>query len=363
MVAARRMAPTGIVATDGTAKLSVESCFYSAQPKPAASMLTVFSYLSLFLVSLSTPPASAQVKHWNMGARDRVAECVGRILKRKVLIYAGTSVDASVCEVETAEGVLKHLEEKGLKVISNDQWTMISDGLPNTGKIIVVPRLTAPALTKDEQDRLQAALMQQSRFIPAEYAIDRETDGSQTIDILLHYAVTVMPGGARGALRMVVLLRQSDRNRIIFTEMHDGEFEVKWDSGELDADSVGIEFDDVDGDGKQEIVAMGERPVDYGSPNNDVLAVFDVEGRELTRQEKCLIYEYTALKRDEEMVCPIEGADISFITGTIPWEIEVSQSETSGHAKSTIYILTKEKGRYVAIVSPRAKSARKSTKP
>jgi hypothetical protein len=341
-----------ISATNGPQKLMIEFCLYSAQPKPASRML-VRLLLPLFLLPLCMPPVSAQVKHWNFGQRDRVADCVGRILKRKVLISAASSIDASACEGETAEGVMKSLAEMSLKVISNDQWVLISDKLPSAGKLIVVARVTAPELSKDQQDRLHAVLAQQTRIIPVEYALDREADGSQTVDILLQYAVTVMPGNTPEAPRMVALLHQSDRNRIIFVETHNGEFEAKWDTGELDAEKVGMEFDDVDGDGKQEIVATGERPVDYDSPKNDILAVFDVEGSELTRQEKC----------EAELVCPIEGVEVSFITGRVPWEIEVSQGETASNTKSTIYRLMKEKRRYVAIVPPSAKSVPKSANP
>src|SRR6266481_5706931 len=307
------VAPMGIVSKNGTIKFGVEYCPYSRRFKPAGRISRVLFFLSLFLLSLSAPRASGQVKHWNLGKRDRVSECVGRILKRKVLIYELVSVDPFVCESVTAEGVMKRLEEKGLRVIANDQWALISDRLPSAGKIIVVTRLTAPGLTKDQQDHLQATLMQQSRFIPVGYGIDKEADGSQTVDILLHYMVTVMPRDTPGALRMVVLLRQSDRNRIIFIEMQDGEFEVKWDSGELDADSVGIEFDDVDGDGKPEIVAMGEDAVDIGATNYDVLAVFDLEGRELTRQAENL-RAGSNTERAEEMVCPIEGRSPSLLS-------------------------------------------------
>jgi hypothetical protein len=355
--------PLGILMANRKMKFTVEFCLCSARPKLATGTHGALSFLSFFLLSLLTPPLWAQVKHWNSGQRDRVAECVGRILERKALIDVGSSVDASICEGETAEGVVKRLGEKSLKLISNDQWVLVSDNLPSTGKIIVVTRLTAPELTRVQQDLLETILIEQSRFIPVEYALDREADGSQTVDILLDYDVTVMPGNAPGVLRMAVLLHQSDVNRIIFVETQNGAFDVKWDSGELDAAKVDVDFDDVDGDGNEEIVVTGERSLDYDSPKDHVLAVFDAEGRELTRQEKCTNYEYAATRSEAELVCPIEGVDVSFITETVPWEIEASRGGTSGKMKSTIFRLMKEKGRYVAVASPTAKSALKNAKP
>jgi hypothetical protein len=63
------------------------------------------------------------------------------------------------------------------------------------------------------------------------------------------------------------------------------------------------------------------------------------------------------------LVCPIEGADVSFMTGTIPWKIKVEDSDTSGRAKSTIYKLVKDKRRYVRVIPPNAISQKKSSEP
>jgi len=92
------------------------------------------------------------------------------------------------------------------------------------------------------------------------------------------------------------------------------------------------------------------------------LAIFDTMGTELTRQDKCPGNGYLP-ERAEEMVCPIEGPEVSFITGVIPWEIEASQEETSGRAKNTIYRHLKKERRYVAIASPKAKPAHSGAKP
>jgi hypothetical protein len=324
-----------------------------------------FFFPFLLLLVLGAPSASAQIKHWNFGQRDRASECLGKILKRKILVNQVLSdIDPSVCEGGTAEAAIEWLRGHGLRLAIGQEWALIGNQLPNELKdVVVTVRVTAPSFTQDQQDHLCSALLKQSRFIPVGYGIIKHPDGSLTADILLRYRVELLPGDKSSALRMVALLRQQDQyNRISFVEMQDAEFQVKWDSGELDAENVGIEFDDVDGDGNKEIVAKGERPTDIREPKNDVLAVFDLKGDELTREEKCLLYGYTP-KRADEMVCPIEGADVSFITETIPWKIKVEDTDTSGLAKNTTYKLMKDKRRYVRVVPPNALSQKKSSEP
>lgn len=274
--------------------------------------------------------------------------------------------DPSLCESETPEGVLERLKAKNLAVILNDQWALVRDSttLSDVKRIIVEPQLAAPTLTKDQQARLLSVLMEQSRFVPVVFDTRREADKSLTALISLRYQVHVLPSQMPGMLSLVVLLRQfnsSGYNRLAFAEWHDGEFAVKWDSGQLDAVSVGVEFDDIEGNGEQEIVAMGERFVDFDAPKDDVLAVFDVEGNELTRQKNCPGNGFYP-ERAEVMVCPIEGADVSFITGKTPWEIDVSDGEDPSNAKTTTYRLVAAKKRYVAVGSPDAKSPQKKSK-
>jgi hypothetical protein len=277
--------------------------------------------------------------------------------------------DVSVCESKTVEELLERLKAKNLDVILNDQWAVICGfGQANGVKrIIVEPQVAAPTLTKDQQTRLQDVLLEQSRFIPVNLVSDvrREPDKSLTAHIPLRYQVHILPTGTSGLLSMVVLLRQfnsSGRNRLAFVEWTDGQFTVKWDSGEFEAESVGIELDDIVGDGRVEIVAMGERAVDIGAPKDDVLVVFEVDGNELTRQEECFGKSFFAQWR-EEMVCPIEGSEISFRTDVRPWQIEVSGWLSAPTAKITAFKLVPEKKRYVAIRSTTPKPAQNKTKP
>jgi hypothetical protein len=339
-------------------ELAMKPGFRLAWPIPAAGRILRLFLTSLFLMLPLVPSAPAQVRHLNFGTSDRISECLGRILKRKVLLAdISADLDASICEGETVEGLLERLKAKNVDVLLNDQWAVIGNSVMTRGvtKIIVEPQLSAPTLTKDQQARLQDVLIAQSRFIPVNLLSDvrREADKSLTAHIPLRYQVHVLPGETSELVRMVVLLRQfnySGRNRLALVELRGGAFSVKWDSGELEAESVGIELDDVVGDGSVEIVAMGERAVDIGTPKDDVLAVFEVDGNELTRQEECFGKAYFAKWR-EEMVCPIEGSEISFITDVRPWQIEVSGWLSAPTAKTTTFKLITEKKRYVAVRS------------
>jgi hypothetical protein len=351
-----------------TTKFTAPSCLHPSRSNPAASSISFALFWSLFLL-FSPSFARAQVKHLNFGTSDRISECLGRILKRKVLLSSVPSdFDVSVCEGMTAEGLLARLKAKNLDVILNDEWAVICGFAMAHGvkRIIVEPQLAAPTLTKDQQTRLEDVLLEQSRFISVNLLSDvrSEADKSLTAHIPLRYQVHVLPEDTSGQLRMVVLLRQfnySGRNRLAFVELRDGEFALKWDSGELEAESVGIELDDVLGDGRVEIVAMGELATDIGAPKDDVLAVFEVDGNELTRQEECFGKGFFAQWR-EEMVCPIAGSEVSFITDVSPWQINVSGWLASTDAKTTIFRLVAEKKRYVAIRSPKRKPSQKKSK-
>jgi len=351
-------------------ELAMKPGFRVAWPIPAGGRILLLFLTSLFLMLPFTPSVPAQVRHLNFGTSDRTSECLGRILKREVLLAdILPDLDASICESETVEGLLERLKAKNVDVLLNDKWAVICGfGQANGVKRIVVePQLAAPTLlTKDQQTRLQDVLPDQSRFISVNLLSDvrSEADKSLTAHIPLRYQVHVLPEETSGLLRMVVLLRQfnsSGRNRLAFVELRDGEFAVKWDSGELEAESVGIELDDVLGDGRVEIVAMGELATDIGAPKDDVLAVFEVDGNELTRQEECFGKGFFAQWR-EEMVCPIAGSEVSFITDVSPWQINVSGWLASTDAKTTIFRLVAEKKRYVAIRSPKRKPSQKKSK-
>jgi hypothetical protein len=92
-------------------------------------------------------------------------------------------------------------------------------------------------------------------------------------------------------------------SRLIYGELEDGNYRVLWDSPIFKAPGLRLGYDDVDGDGTTEILLAGAFARDQ-----QLVAVFDRRGRELTRQEDCGIdsdgYDKTS------GVCPIIGAAV-----------------------------------------------------
>jgi hypothetical protein len=312
--------------------------------------------------------ARGQVKHWNMGATDRVAECASEILKHRVLITVpAPKLDPSICDGANADELRRRFKSAGARLVSNEKWIWVFGAATvaqpegASGKslqLVVETQLRTDSLSNEEQEELLKLLTAQTRFVPiSAYPFQQQADGSWQVSIVLGYEVHEMPGGSAETAKLAVIHRQSNEagyNRLIFVEERDGKLDIKWDSGELDAQSVGLEFDDILGNGKQQIVATGEVTEDVGEPSLDVFAMFDTEGNELTRQEEC---PGAGHFRAEQMVCPIQGNEVSLVTDKHPWAIEVKNSAGEGQQeKVTHFHFVTDTGRYAAVATPKPPS-------
>jgi hypothetical protein len=94
--------------------------------------------------------------------------------------------------------------------------------------------------------------------------------------------------------------------RLIYGELRNGQFAMRWDSPLLKAFFWGLGYEDLDGDKTKEIVFRSDL-----SRDGRFYSIFDVTGKELTRQQVC---ETDTLAGFDEHsgVCPIlcEGIDI-----------------------------------------------------
>jgi len=96
--------------------------------------------------------------------------------------------------------------------------------------------------------------------------------------------------------------------RIVYGEMRDGKYQVLWDSPLLNAHGQ-LGLADVNGDGWDELLWQSET---CGAKNcsQEDLVIFDKEGHEITRQEKCSVGQIYPFD-ETDGVCAIAGEEIN----------------------------------------------------
>ncbi len=96
--------------------------------------------------------------------------------------------------------------------------------------------------------------------------------------------------------------------RIIFGEMRDGKYQMLWDSPLVNGHGQ-LELADVNGDGWNELLWRSET-CGARSCSPEELVIFDKEGHEITRQEKCSVQPIYPFDQTDG-VCAIVGEEIT----------------------------------------------------
>ena len=108
-----------------------------------------------------------------------------------------------------------------------------------------------------------------------------------------------------------------------------------------------MSFDDVDGDGFQEIILRSRFPA--GMRDAAALTVFDRRGRELTRQERCMQpVGYDFWKSYD--TCPIVGEAVDFSYSNSP-PFDIVANRVFYTRKTGVFRL--RNGRYVEVAPPK----------
>jgi hypothetical protein len=121
--------------------------------------------------------------------------------------------------------------------------------------------------------------------------------------------------------------------RLVYGELHDGKYEMLWDSPLLNARGT-VSFGDINGDGVDEIVWNSTECGTHCGVQEVV--VLDKVGHEITRQRECKV-PATSPFNEEDGVCSIRGFEINIdmpLVGPearrVPANIEVRNWETDG---------------------------------
>jgi hypothetical protein len=129
------------------------------------------------------------------------------------------------------------------------------------------------------------------------------------------YKAKLQPNGPDSVVVLMEDWPAGAAGRIIYGEMRDGKYQVLWDSPLLNAHGQ-LQLADVNGDGWDELLWHSETcGVRNCSP--DELVIFDKEGHETTRQEKCSVPPGSPFDQTDG-VCAIVGEEINVGDAVIP---------------------------------------------
>jgi len=138
-------------------------------------------------------------------------------------------------------------------------------------------------LAPTELEQIGRRVFRETRSAPVFSHDEPDANGTLKVEYLLSaIAVRLRAGGSESIVG--VLGRPGTTGRLVFGELRRGEYQVLWDSPLFNALRLQLGFEDVDGDATKEIVIQSA----YGlNGDASMLAIFDVKGRELTRQLYC----------------------------------------------------------------------------
>lgn len=262
----------------------------------------------------------AEVMHTSKAETDRFLLCARSTFQKPVyMTVIGPWFDTAMRCSSDRQEVLRELEELQVTVFENES------------AILLVPPRIRPdikwqkfdikfhvmnfddpvppgsrALSKQEQDQIAKVVLEQALvppLVPGFAHVEGDT-GEMNVALILdaHHlspeteSVVGVFGPVRGDMRLV------------YGELAHGVYRMLWDTPLLGGPDPTLSYKDVDGDGIQEIVLRWTEA--GGNVIYDALAVFNVKGEELTRQQEC--NPAPPYAEPAQFACAIWGASVDF---------------------------------------------------
>ena len=298
----------------------------------------------------------AQVKHFGVSDVTAFVSCADKVLHEHVLLHPNLPLRqvTSLCTNQSGDEFRAMLKANSIAVKEDGNWAYLLSAryfgpwesfTPEGEKLhwtkfhveVSIANAdpknhqTEMELKPEELLKLKDQVLEQARLIPAfEPHTQSETEAA-IIGIALQ--VFVRHTKKDGPASLVLLMSEAGDwaadGRIVYGEQQgNGSFRLLWDSPVVVAKLAQISFQDVDGDGVEEIVLRSSYPA--GMRDLEAMSVFDLQGNELTRnlastvgsvKPHCAIpdlYGYSPA----DGACPIvgEGVDFDYSSGP-PYDI------------------------------------------
>ena len=220
------------------------------------------------------------------------------------------------------------------------------DKLPIKLKVIQRERPGSRQLSEPETQKVTAEILRNARGVEILWAIGNSPEApcpsAEEITIVLELETRQL--SASGPESVVAFLRAtpcaddlvpsyfSDVTQLIYGEIANGAYAMKWDSPLLYAPSAWISYKDLRGDGTEEIVIWPSKVEeaeqwreddDFGYFGGAV--AFDLEGHELTHGALCS--EYYAFPDDR--VCPIQADKLALVPAKAGKQLDIIATDWS----------------------------------
>ena len=321
--------------------------------------MRTFRALAVFAFSLAAACSSfGQVQHHGMSREQEFLLCAQKVLGKVVLwqgLFWGPRYESTVPEVACPAGrdefIAQLQKNEGISVFEDGRFAfMVTTAATRQGKPIIryayefkelpisfdvhqAQRAGSRKISDGELQKIADAILHETRGVEVLWAIGNSPEADcmttkQEIHVRLEVEVRQLsktgPESVIAALRTSPCDDDSDAHpmyftsvtRLIYGEMKNGGYEMKWDSPLLYAPSDWISYQDLNADGIDEIVLW--------PPNGDEIkqwndqdeyayqggaVAFDREGNELTRGKFCKEY----MGHWEERACPIFAKHAEFV--------------------------------------------------
>jgi hypothetical protein len=294
--------------------------------------------------------AGAQLQHFGYSPRDRLLECLEQVFHKPV--FQDPNIPQieppSTCDRLSRDQLKETLRAQTIAVLEEPDAVLLLSSLilppyaPTIGEASRVkwkrfkPVVSAKNASREsgfnerelslaELAKIQKEVLEQARLVPVFQSDGEPLDiPTATFPIRLEVYIRHLQPGSPASL--IVIVRGEENvaaGRLVYGEEGpNGTFKLLWDSPLFVARYLDLSFDDVDGDGFQEIILKSSFPA--GMRDATALTVFNRRGNELTRQERCMQpvgYDFWP----GHDTCPIVGDTVDFrYSNSPPFDIVAS---------------------------------------
>ena len=288
----------------------------------------VWLIIAMLIAPSNLRAGEGSIKHVGHGISDDIAQCITANTGLNVLVYEGFLRRFSEVKCgrgESAASTVNEIQQHGFRVLTNDHWALLVPDEMLTGvgwpfkvswnnlkvKVYIEQASTSPPLPlpADVVRVLEEKLVKYARFIPVQTTQD--SLDSQTAQINLRYAIYAFRNGTHG-ISVVGLLHQDDdvdsTARLILMNLIGNNVELLWDSPlfVVNAHAAEVDIQDVDGDGRNEIIVRATLERGAHGVGWDTITIFNDRGEEMTRQPECK-WMRGDFEAGPDRVCPIAG--------------------------------------------------------